>query len=292
MPEITLDFQTFGDAKNPALLLIMGLATQRTAWPDSWIQRFVDKGFFVITFDNRDVGLSSRLDYLGAPSFPKIACQRLFGLGAPPPYTLSDMAQDALDLLDRLGVVRAHIFGISMGGMIAQHLCLKAPQRALSLTLLMSSSGRIALPLPHRSVLKIFASKPKAGLTDKEAAADYLLRFFAEVGSPAYPIPESERAPRVWAQVNRSMAGMGANRHIAAIIADGKRHKALRNLRLPVLVLHGDSDKLLPPTHGRDLANKIPGARFELLKGVGHDVPDGLADLIAARVADLAQRDR
>jgi pimeloyl-ACP methyl ester carboxylesterase len=288
MSQIKLDFASYGEAKNPALLMIMGLATQRTAWPDSWIQSLVAKGFYVITFDNRDVGLSTRLDHLGAPSLPKIICKRIFGIGAPPPYTLEDMAQDALDLLDQLNVARAHVLGISMGGMIAQHLCLKAPQRALSLTLLMSSSGRVGLPLPHLSVMKIFATRSKPGLTAKEAAADYLLRFFAEVGSPGYPIPESERAPRVWAQVNRSIAGIGAMRQIAAIMADGKRHKALRNLRLPVLVLHGDSDKLLPPAHGRDLANKIPGARFELLKGVGHDVPDGLAGLLADRVANLA----
>jgi pimeloyl-ACP methyl ester carboxylesterase len=218
---IRLDVECFGNPAHPALLLIMGLATQRTAWPKSWIDAFVARGFYVITFDNRDIGLSERLDHLGVPSFAKIVSKRLLGIGAKPPYTIADMAQDALDLLNQLNIRRAFLLGISMGGMIAQRLALLAPERVLGLLLLMSSSGKFGLPLPHHSVLRLFATRPRAGLNARAAAVNYLKRFFSLVGSPAYPIPPAEREIRAWAQVNRSMAGLGVNRQIAAILADG-----------------------------------------------------------------------
>jgi pimeloyl-ACP methyl ester carboxylesterase len=285
--QIRLDFEAFGNPADPALLLIMGLATQRTAWPQSWIDAFVTRGFYVITFDNRDVGLSERLDHLGMPNFAKIVSKRLIGIGANPPYTIKDMAQDALDLLDQLKIQRAFVFGISMGGMIAQRLALLDPERVLGLMLLMSSSGKFGLPLPHKSVRQLFATRPKAGLSAREAAVDYLIRFFTIVGSPAYPVPEAERQTRAWVQVNRSVAGQGANRHIAAILADGQRYRELANIRMPTMVLHGDSDKLLPYKHGLDLAKRIPTANFELLRGVGHDVPDQLSGLLADRLEVL-----
>jgi pimeloyl-ACP methyl ester carboxylesterase len=287
---IHLDYECFGKPGNPALLLIMGLATQRTAWPQPWIDAFVARGFYVISFDNRDVGLSTRLDTLGLPKLKRVISKRLFGMGDKPPYSIQEMSEDALRLLDQLGIQRAHVLGVSMGGMMAQWLAISHPTRVVSLTLLMSSSGRLGLPLPAWKVLKIIAGRPKAGLTEREAAVDYLVRFFGAVGSPAFPVSESERRARAWVQVNRSIAGTGVVRQIAAITADGERWRRLAELALPCAVLHGDADKLVPPAHGKDLAARIPGASFELLAGVGHDVPDGLAELIADRVATLAGR--
>ncbi len=285
---IELDFATYGAKTGVPLLLIMGLATQRTAWPMAWIDALVARGFYVISFDNRDIGLSTRLDQLGAPKMARVIARRLTGIGAAPPYTVLDMANDTRLLLDQLDVKSAHVLGVSMGGMIAQRLALAYPARVLSLTLMMTSSGYPFLPMPNRSVLKIFASKPPAGMPEREAAVDYLLRLFGEIGSPGYPVPIALRRERALEQVNRSIAGMGAMRQLAAILADGGRWRLLAKLKLPVQILHGAADKMVPIAHGKDLARRIPGARFEVVPGLGHDVPEALAGLIVDRMAAIA----
>lgn len=286
--EISLDYACFGATTGIPLLLIMGLATQRTAWPMAWIDALVVRGFYVITFDNRDIGLSSRLDDLGTPKLARVMLRRFIGLGAPPPYTLSDMAGDTLALLDLLKIKSAHVFGVSMGGMIAQRLGLANPERVLSLTLMMTSSGYPFLPPPNWSVLKIFSAKPAAGMSDRDAAVDYLLRLFDEIGSPGYRIAPELRRARALEQVNRSMAGSGAVRQLAAIMADGKRWRLLSKLKMPVQILHGVADKMVPIAHGKDLARRINRAKFEIIPGLGHDVPEALAGLIADRMAAIA----
>ena len=287
-PQIKLDYACFGVKTGVPLLLIMGLATQRTAWPTAWIKALVARGFYVITFDNRDIGLSTRLEHLGAPKLARVMLRRFIGIGTPPPYTLSDMAGDALALLDLLKIKSAHVLGISMGGMIAQRLALANPERVLSLTLMMTSSGYPLLPPPNLSVLKIFSAKPPAGMPDREAAVEYLLRLFEEIGSPGYPIAPELRRARALEQVNRSMAGAGAVRQLAAIMADGKRWRSLPKLKLPVQILHGVADKMVPIAHGKDLAQRIPSAKFEIVPGLGHDVPEGLAELVTDRMAAIA----
>ena len=286
--EITLDYACFGAKTGVPLLLIMGLATQRTAWPMAWIDALVARGFYVITFDNRDIGLSSRLEHFGSPKLTHVMLRRLIGIGAPPPYTLSDMAGDTFKLLDLLQIESAHVVGVSMGGMIAQRMALASPERVLSLTLMMTSSGHPLLPPPHLSVLKIFAAKPPPGMPDREAAVDYLLRLFDEIGSPGYPTPPELRRARAVEQVNRSMAGAGALRQLAAIMADGKRWRLLSNLKMPVQILHGVADKMVPIAHGKDLARRIKGAKFEVIPGLGHDVPEELAALMSDRMAGIA----
>ena len=286
--EITLDYACFGSKTGAPLLLIMGLATQRTAWPMAWIDALVARGFYVITFDNRDVGLSTRLEHLGTPKLARVMLRRFIGIGAPAPYSLSDMAADTCQLLDLLKIKSAHVLGVSMGGMIAQRLALANPERVLSLTLMMTSSGHPLLPPPNLSVLKIFAAKPTAGMPDREAAVDYLLRLFDEIGSPEYRTSSELRRAHAQAQVNRSMAGNGAVRQLAAIMADGKRWRLLSNLKLPVQILHGVADKMVPIAHGKDLARRIPSAKFEIVPGLGHDVPEALAALITDRMAAIA----
>ncbi len=286
--EIKLDYACFGTKTGVPLLLIMGLATQRTAWPMAWIDALVARGFYVITFDNRDIGLSTRLDHLGAPNFARVVMRRFIGIGAAPPYTLSDMAADTLALLDLLKIKSAHVLGISMGGMIAQRLALASPERVLSLTLIMTSSGYPFLPPPDKSVRKIFSAKPATGMSDRDSAVDYLLRLFEKIGSPGYQIAPELRRARALEQVNRSMAGRGADRQLAAILADGKRWRLLPKLKMPVQILHGVADKMVPIAHGKDLARRIPSAKLEIIPGLGHDVPEGLAGLIADRMADIA----
>lgn len=284
-----LDYACFGNPNHPPLLLIMGLATQRTAWPESWIDAFVESGFYVITFDNRDIGLSTRLDHLGEPSMVKIVCKRLLGVGQQPPYSLRDMAGDTLMLLDQLDISSAHVLGISMGGMIAQWLALMAPKRVRTLSLLMTSSGRPFLPGPDRSVFKLMRMRP-SGADRRRASAEYLVELFRIIGSPGYPVPEHERLARALAQVDRSMAGLGAQRQLAAIVADGERWRRLSQLSLPCQILHGDADKMVPLAHGRDLHRRIPGSRFEVFPGLGHDLPEALAPVFAQRVQTLAGR--
>lgn len=284
-----LDHACYGNPNDPPLLLIMGLATQRTAWPQSWIDAFVRVGFYVITFDNRDIGLSTRLEHLGEPSLVKIACKRLFGVGQAPPYSLRDMANDTLQLLDQLSIPSAHVLGISMGGMIAQWLALIAPKRVRTLSLLMTSSGRPLLPVPDISVFRLMRTRP-AGSDLRRASAEYLVELFRIIGSPAYPVPEHERLARAFAQVDRSMAGLGAQRQLAAIIGDGERWRRLSQLSLPCQILHGDADKMVPLAHGRDLHKRILGSRFEVFAGLGHDLPEPLAPVFAQRVQTLAGR--
>ena len=286
--EISLDYACFGAKTGVPLLLIMGLATQRTAWPMAWIDALVARGFYVITFDNRDIGLSTRLDDLGTPKLARVMLRRFIGLGAAPPYTLDDMAGDTLALLDLLKIKRAHVLGVSMGGMIAQRLGLASPERVLSLTLMMTSSGYPLLPPPDLSVLKIFAAKPPAGMADREAAVEYLLRLFDVIGSPGYRTPPELRRARALEQVNRSMAGSGAVRQLAAIMADGKRWRLLSKLEMPVQILHGVADKMVPIAHGKDLARRIKDAKFEIVPGLGHDAPEALAGLISDRMAGIA----
>jgi pimeloyl-ACP methyl ester carboxylesterase len=285
---LVLDYACFGTPGNTPLLLIMGLATQRTAWPKEWISAFVARGFYVVSFDNRDVGLSTRLDDLGTPKLRAIVARRLCRMAPKAPYSLADMAQDTLGLLDQLKLNAAHVLGISMGGMIAQHLALMAPARVLSLTLMMTSSGYPWLPLPRWSVFKIFASKPTPGATQREVAVEYLLRLFGEIGSPAYQVPVAQRRARALEQVDRSIAGMGGMRQLAAILADAQRWRRLPSLRVATQVLHGDADKMVPIAHGHDLAKRISGASFSAIPGLGHDLPEALAHLIAERVAAIA----
>ncbi len=286
--KITLDYACYGAKAGVPLLLIMGLATQRTAWPMAWIDALVARGFYVVTFDNRDIGLSTRLDHLGTPKLARVMLRRFIGIGAAPPYTLADMAADTLALMDLLSIKSAHVLGVSMGGMIAQRLALANPERVLSLTLIMTSSGYPFLPPPDKSVRKIFSAKPTSGMSDTEAAVEYLLRLFEEIGSPGYQIAPELRRARALEQVNRSMAGKGADRQLAAILADGKRWRLLFKLKMPVQILHGVADKMVPIAHGKDLARRIPGAKLEIIPGLGHDVPEGLAGLIADRMAGIA----
>jgi pimeloyl-ACP methyl ester carboxylesterase len=287
-PKIELDIACFGAQTGTPLLLIMGLATQRTAWPKAWIDALVERGFYVITFDNRDIGLSTRLEHLGRPKMPQLIAKRLLGLSATPPYSLQDMAQDTLQLLDRLKIASAHVFGVSMGGMIAQWLALIAPERVRSLSLMMTSSGKLGLPLPATSVFKIMTKKPIAGSSTRAAAVDYLMALFGEIGSPGYPVPQLERRARALAQVDRSMAGIGALRQLAAILADGVRWRKLGAISQRTQILHGDADKMVPLAHGRDLAKRIPGATLEIFPGLGHDLPEALAGTMATRIARLA----
>ncbi|MBP6647241.1 MAG: alpha/beta fold hydrolase [Burkholderiaceae bacterium] len=261
-----------GDAyTRPVVLLIMGLGMQLVAWPPQLVQALVDAGFRVIRMDNRDIGLSQHFDHLGKPNILWAGLKFKMGLPVRPPYSLEDMAKDALGVLDALEVDRAHIVGVSMGGMIAQRVAIAAPQRVLSLTSIMSSSGARGLPEARRDVLRVLLKRPAS--SEPQAVVDHYVRLFTAIGSPGYPVPESDMRERVLRGVERSFHPVGSLRQMVAIISDNTRAEQLARIKSPTLVLHGRADPLVPFAHGEDTAKRITGARLVGFDGMGHDLP-------------------
>ena len=278
---VTLCYETFGDRSDPAILLIMGLGTQMIAWRQDFCQMLVDRGFFVIRYDNRDCGRSSSID--GAPpTMREMVTRRI----KAPPYSLADMADDAAGLLDQLGIQKAHIVGASMGGMIAQHVAMRYPARVLTLTSIMSSVGGRVAGAPKLSVFPLLLARPGAG---KEAYVERALKVFKAIGSRTYFDEQSirEMAEESW---ERGMNGAGYARQMGAVIADGKRTKRLRRVTAPTLVIHGKDDRLVTPSGGRATARAIKGAKLLLLDGMGHDLPRPLWPKIVDAIVQTTQR--
>jgi pimeloyl-ACP methyl ester carboxylesterase len=255
----------------PAVLLIMGLGMQLIAWPPQLVDELVDAGFRVIRMDNRDIGLSQHFDHLGKPNLLVAGIKYKLGLLLRPPYTLEDMAKDALGVLDALGVASAHIVGVSMGGMVAQRVAIAAPHRMLSLTSVMSSSGAKGLKQAHHDVTRVLLSRPAS--TELEAVADHYVRLYKAIGSPDFPTPEPEMRSRITRAVQRSYHPVGTLRQMVAIIADTTRAAQLSGITCPTLVLHGKEDPLVPFEHGEDVARRVGGARLVGIDGMGHDLP-------------------
>jgi pimeloyl-ACP methyl ester carboxylesterase len=270
---IQLEVEDTGGAGVP-VLLIMGLGMQLIAWPDALVQSLVDAGHRVIRLDNRDIGLSQHFDHLRAPNLLFTALKHRLGFAIKAPYTLQDMANDALGVLDTLGVDQAHIVGASMGGMIAQRVALSAPQRTLSLTSIMSSSGARGLPQAQPHVMRALMVRPQGA--DIAAITEHAARLFAIIGSPGFPIDPQALRARVQAGVKRSYHPAGSLRQMTAIAADSQRAEQLRGLRRPTLVLHGKADPLVPYACGEDTARRIPGARMVGIDGMGHDLAPGV----------------
>ena len=255
----------------PAVLLIMGLGMQLVAWPPQFIEALVDAGFRVIRMDNRDIGLSQHFDHMGKPNILWAGLKYKLGLKVRAPYTLEDMAQDALGVLDVLGVERAHVVGVSMGGMIAQRVAIAAPQRVLSLTSIMSSSGAKGLPQARSDVTRVLLKRPASSA--HEAVVDHYVRLFKAIGSPGFPTPEPEMRERILRGVKRNFHPVGTLRQMLAIVSDTTRAAQLARITSPTLVLHGRADPLVPFANGEDTAKRIPGARLVGFDGMGHDLP-------------------
>lgn len=270
----------------PAVLLIMGLGMQLVAWPPQMVEALVDAGFRVIRMDNRDIGLSQHFDHLGTPNLILAGLRYKLGLRIRPPYTLEDMARDALGVLDALGVARAHIVGVSMGGMIAQRAAIAAPQRVISLTSIMSSSGAKNLKQAHPDVTRVLISRPASA--ELEAVVDHYVKLYRTIGSPDYPTPEPELRERIARGVQRSYHPAGVRRQMLAILADITRAAQLSRITSPTLVLHGRADPLVPFEHGEDVARRISGARLVGIDGMGHDLPpEPLAQILDALIPHL-----
>lgn len=284
---IGLEWDERGDPAGPAMLLIMGLGAQMTRWSEAFMAPLAARGFRVIRFDNRDVGLSAKLHDGGVPDLAKIGMAMATGGKPDVPYHLDDMAADAVALLDSIGIDRAHIVGASMGGMIAQLVAANHPERVLTLTSIMSSTGNPALPRSTAAANAVLMSRP-AG-TDIDSLVAHGVRSAKVVGSPGYPTDETVLAERARADLERMMYPQGFARQLAAIWANGDRRPKLKAITAPTLVIHGAADPLVPVEAGRDTAASIPGARLVEIAGMGHDLPEALIAQVTGLIADHAE---
>ena len=281
---LTICYEQFGDPGDETLLLVMGLGMQLLGWDEELCGMLVERGFHVVRFDNRDVGLSSKLS--GRVNL----AAGFAGLTGSAVYDLDDMAADTAGLLDHLGVDAAHLVGASMGGMIGQKLAARRPERVRSLCSIMAGSGRRSLTTtPRLSALRILLRPPASA---REDAIDATVAAFAAIGSPAYP-PDPERLrERAARSYDRCFYPAGTARQLMAVMASGNRTAELARIEVPTVIVHGTADPLVPPRAGRDVAAAIAGARLELIEGMGHDLPRELwpryCDLIAANARAAA----
>ena len=281
--DVELCYEPFGDPDRPTVLLVMGLGTQMIGWHADFCTALADRGFHVIRYDNRDVGRSTHLDDRPVPKTREILTRRI----KRPPYLLADMAADGIGLLGELGIERAHIVGASMGGMIAQTMAAHHADHVLSLVSIMSSTGSRWSGQPAPKVLPVFLQKPAAS---KEDYQERIVKLFALVGSPKFERDDDELRELAGTSWDRGIDPKGAFRQLGAIIASGHRAADLKQIRVPTLVIHGKSDRLIRPSGGRATARAIPGARLDLIDGMGHDLPRGVWPRILDGISETAER--
>jgi pimeloyl-ACP methyl ester carboxylesterase len=263
---LDLEYDTFGDPGDPPLVLVMGLGAQMITWEDGFCELLAGRGFFVVRYDNRDVGLSTWLDDLPAPDLAALAGGDL----TTAPYRLSDLADDAVGLFDALGIARAHVVGASMGGMIVQQLAIDHPERLLSLTSIMSTTGDPAVGRAEPWALALLTRPPAT--TREQALADSV-DGYRKLGSPGYPDDEAFLLAKAALHYDRARHPVGTLRQAAAVVASGDRTAGLRSVRLPALVVHGDADPLIDVSGGKATAEAIPDAELLVIPGMGHNLP-------------------
>ena len=279
---IEIAYETIGDPSNPPMLLVMGLGTQLIHWDLELCGLFAERGFHVSRFDNRDAGRST---YIDAP-VPNIR-RAMAGLKIDAPYLLADMADDAFGLLDHLGIEAAHVVGASMGGMIAQTMAIRRPERVLSLTSIMSTTGERRVGRPK---LRVWGVLLRRAPGDKDAAVEYFVRVFRMIGSKGFPADEDRLRTLAAEAYDRGHSPAGTGRQLAAIMASGDRTERLRGVRVPTLVFHGRDDPLVPFRAGRATADAIPDARLVAIPGMGHDLPRHVWPQLVDAVAETAAR--
>lgn len=287
---IDIAFEDSGGS-GPAVLLVMGLGMQLIAWPAALVDALAGAGYRVLRHDNRDAGLSTHFKGADSGNLLWQALRQRMGLPLDVPYGLQDMAQDALGLLDALGIGEAHVLGVSMGGMIAQRMAAGAPQRVRSLTSVMSSSGARHLPGPRADVAAAMVRRPPRRDAGEAALVAHAVGLLRLIGSPGFAQAQDEAvlAEQVRTALRRNDDPAGTRRQLMAIWADTERPALLGRIACPALVLHGEADPLLPIECGRDTARRIPGARFVGIPGMGHDWPPGVADRLLAEVLPFLQ---
>jgi len=279
---VRLEVEDTGEKDRVAVLLIPGMAMQLIVWPEAMVHQLHQAGLRVILLDNRDIGLSQDMAHLPAPNLLWFMLQQKLGFQPQAPYSIQDMANDALGVLDHLQINQAHLVGVSMGGMIGQRICIGSPQRALSLTSIMSSSGAKGLPGPTPAMRRVLFTPPaKAGT---QAAHQHALRFVQALAGPGFAHPEGSQQQLVNDSLKRSSRPMGAYRQMLAAMADRERAGLLARITTPTLVIHGKADPLVPYACGEDTARRIPNAKMHGIEGMGHDMPPGAIDNMMARL--------
>jgi pimeloyl-ACP methyl ester carboxylesterase len=291
MPHVTahgiqIEYDTFGDSSSPTLLLIAGNGAQLLFWDVAFCERLANAGFFVIRFDNRDAGLSTKFDAAGVPDFMAAIKAAMEGKPVAAAYSLDDMADDAIGLLDALGIKQAHICGLSMGGMIAQVVAYRHPEHVLSLTSIMSCTGNPDMPQGKPEALAaVLAPSPDA----REAYIEHNINIWRSIWSPGFPFEEQRARTFMEKSYDRSYYPQGMVRQNVAIIANGDRRPLLASIKVPALVIHGANDPLIPVEAGKDTARAIPGARVLIIDGMGHDLPTGVWEEIATAISQHAK---
>jgi pimeloyl-ACP methyl ester carboxylesterase len=277
---IDIEYDTRGNPSDPALLLVMGLSAQLTAWPDGFVDLLVAHGFYVIRYDNRDIGLSTKFE--GLPELTGLFA----GDASSAPYLIEDMADDGVALLTELGIARAHVVGASMGGMITQAMVIRHPERFLTACSIMSTTGDRVNGMPTGEAMSALLRPPA---TSRDEAIQGSIEASKVIGSPQYPTSVDELRQRAGAAYDRSFSPEGTLRQLAAILASPDRTEGLRGVDLPFLVIHGEADPLVQPSGGDATAAAVPGSKLLSIPGMGHDLPDALwGQVVEAIVANTA----
>jgi pimeloyl-ACP methyl ester carboxylesterase len=280
---ISLFYEDHGNPEHEAILLVMGLGAQLTLWPDELVEALVAKGYRVIRYDNRDIGLSDKMEGARAPTLAWQVIRKKIGWPAKVPYTLRDMADDGAGLLDALEITRAHVVGASMGGMIAQLMAVHHSDKLFSLTSIMSTTGNPKLPQAEKQAMDALIAPLES--MEEDALVEHGINIARNIGSPGFPPDPDRQRERVLKGVRRSVYPPGLPRQLAAIIDDGDRRTRLAGVTTPTLVLHGEDDPLVKLPAGQDTARHIPGAKLVTIPGWGHDLPVELVDRLANEIA-------
>lgn len=288
--DIHLEYESHGDPGAPTVLLIMGLGTQLTGWPEAFCENLVAHGYHVLRFDNRDAGLSTHLEATRPPNLPALVALKALRLPAPVPYRLRDMADDAISLLDALHIDAAHVVGVSMGGMIAQLVAVHYPKRTLSLTSIMSTTGNRSLPRSDKAATQALMLQPEDP-EDMQSVIKRNVRVRRTLQSPRYPKTDEELWEAAEAAVQRGgYRPRSVARQLGAIIASKDRRPLLKKLQMPALVIHGEADTLVKVECGIDTAEHIPDCRLKLFPGMAHDLPTALLQPMADLIHETASR--
>jgi len=284
---INIEYEEFGERSKPPLLLVMGLGMQMVGWPRDFCQMIADKGFYVVRFDNRDTGLSSHFHDAGMPDMAAIGAALMNGEKPDSCYYLSDMGSDAAALLDALNIDKAHVVGASMGGMIVQDLAINHPQRLLSMTSIMSTTGRSDLPQATPEAMEVLMSRPSGD--DENSLLAHAFKSQQTISGSKYPPVREDVDARTRESMARNIDAAGVARQMAAIVASGDRVAGLAKIDTPTLVIHGSEDPLVPVSGGEDTARCIANAKLKVIEGWGHTLPrvlwQSIADMITGHAA-------
>jgi pimeloyl-ACP methyl ester carboxylesterase len=271
---IHIEYETFGDPSSPPLLLIVGLSAQLIYWDEEFCKQLAQAGLYVIRFDNRDSGLSTKFEAAGLPDMSDILRKLMSRQKVTPPYTIDDMAADAVGLLDALKIEKAHLCGMSMGGMIAQSLAIHYPQRVRSLISIYSTTGNPQLPQPKPEVMSLLLTPPPR---DRDLFIQFELDLFRALTGPRFGFDEKWIRATMGKAYDRAYYPQGTGRQLVAVMTQSNRKAALQDLKVPTLIIHGDSDPLVSVEAAKDAADAVPGAELIIMEGMGHDLPHGPA---------------